>query len=129
VPFSPLGRGFLTGKAPVTATLEAGDFRHNLPRFQPGHVEANRKLVSVIEEIAAAKGVSAAQVALAWVLARGNDIIPIPGAKRLEHLEQNVAATRLKLTEEECTWLEATFSPENISGDRYPAAFEVMSQK
>ncbi|MDF3240774.1 aldo/keto reductase [Pseudomonas veronii] len=129
VPFSPLGRGFLTGKAPVTATLEAGDFRHNLPRFQPGHVEANRRLVSVIEEIAAAKGVSAAQVALAWVLAQGNDIIPIPGAKRLEHLEQNVAATRLKLTEEECTWLEATFSPENISGDRYPAAFEVMSQK
>jgi aryl-alcohol dehydrogenase-like predicted oxidoreductase len=129
VPFSPLGRGFLTGKAPVTATLEVGDFRHNLPRFQPGHVEANRRLVTVIEQIAAAKGVSAAQVALAWVLAQGSDIIPIPGAKRLEHLEQNVAATGLKLTEEECAWLEATFSPENISGDRYPAAFEVMSQK
>lgn len=129
VPFSPLGRGFLTGKTPATATLDAGDFRHNLPRFQPGHVEANRRLVTVIEDIAAAKGVSAAQVALAWVLAQGSDIIPIPGAKRIEHLEQNVAAANLKLAEEECAWLEATFLPENISGGRYPAAFEAMSQK
>ena len=86
-------------------------------------------MVTVIEEIAAARGVSAAQIALAWVLAQGSDIIPIPGAKRLEHLEQNVAAASLHLAEKECARLEATFSPENISGDRYPAAFEAMAQK
>ncbi|WP_028535118.1 aldo/keto reductase [Paludibacterium yongneupense] len=129
VPFSPLGRGFLTGKVPAAAMLEAGDFRHNLPRFQPGHVEANRSLVAVIEEIAVAKGMSAAQVALAWVLAQGGDIIPIPGAKRLGHLEQNVAAAALQLSAEECARLEATFAPENISGARYSAAFEAMAEK
>jgi aryl-alcohol dehydrogenase-like predicted oxidoreductase len=129
IPFSPLGRGFLTGKVPVTDALESGDFRHNLPRFQPGNVEANRRLVTVIEEIAAAKGATAAQVALAWVLAQGNDIIPIPGAKRIEHLEQNIGAVTLILTRDECTRLEATFTPENISGNRYPAAFEAMAQK
>ncbi|WP_340613916.1 aldo/keto reductase [Xenorhabdus thailandensis] len=129
VPFSPLGRGFLTGKVPITAELESGDFRHNLPRFQPGHVEANRRLVTVIEEIAAAKGATAAQVALAWVLAQGNDIVPIPGAKRIVHLEQNVAAVDLVLTMGELRQLEATFTPENISGSRYPAVFEAMAQK
>ena len=129
VPFSPLGRGFLTGKVPTAATLEPGDLRHTLPRFQQGHAEANRKLVAVIEEIAVAKQVSAAQIALAWVLAQGLHIIPIPGAKRLEHLEQNVAATSVELADDERAWLESTFSPENISGQRYPAAFEAMAQK
>ncbi|MBN3849411.1 aldo/keto reductase [Paraburkholderia sp. Ac-20342] len=129
VPFSPLGRGFLTGKMPATTTLESGDFRHSLPRFQPGHIEANRQLVTVIEDIAAAKGASAAQVALAWVLAQGRDIVPIPGAKRIANLEQNVDAASLALTEAECARLEATFSPENISGSRYPASFEAMGPK
>lgn len=129
VPFSPLGRGFLTGKVPAAAELEPGDLRHSLPRFQPGHIEANRRLVTVIEEIAAAKGASAAQVALAWVLAQGNDIVPIPGAKRIAHLEQNAGAVDLALTAGECAQLEATFTPENISGGRYPDVFEAMAQK
>ncbi|PVZ83962.1 aldo/keto reductase [Serratia sp. S1B] len=129
IPFSPLGRGFLTGKMPAINALESGDYRHNLPRFQPGHSEANRKLVAVIEEIAAARGVTAAQVALAWVLNQGNDVIPIPGAKRLEHLEQNAAAVDLQLTRSERARLETTFAPENISGSRYPAAMEAMAQK
>jgi len=129
VPFSPLGRGFLTGKVPSMDELDSGDFRRNLPRFQPGHVEANRRLITVIEEIAAAKGATAAQVALAWVLAQGNDIVPIPGAKRIAHLEQNVDAASLALTNEERARLESTFTPENISGGRYSATFEAMSQK
>ncbi|KAB8310093.1 aldo/keto reductase [Erwinia endophytica] len=129
IPFSPLGRGFLTGKVPTTAALEAGDFRHTLPRFQTGHVEANRKLVTVIEDMASGRGVTAAQIALAWVLAQGDDIIPIPGAKRIVHLEQNAGAADLRLTGDECALLEATFSPENISGSRYPAIFEAMAQK
>lgn len=114
---------------PTVNSLESGDFRHNLPRFQPGNNEANRKLVAVIEEIAAARGVTAAQIALAWVVNQGNDLIPIPGAKRLEHLEQNAAAVDLQLTDNERTRLETTFAPENISGGRYPAAMETMSQK
>ncbi|MEA9390141.1 aldo/keto reductase [Acerihabitans sp. TG2] len=129
IPFSPLGRGFLTGKLPATSELEAGDFRHKLPRFQPGNVEANRRLVTVIEQLAAAREASAAQVALAWVLAQGSDIVPIPGAKRIAHLEQNAAAVDVVLTAQECARLEATFTPENISGGRYSAVFEAMAQK
>jgi len=129
VPFSPLGRGFLTGKAPSGSELDASDYRHSLPRFQAEHAEANRRLVSVIEDIATVKGASAAQVALAWVLAQGDHIVPIPGAKRIGNLAQNVAAADLVLTADERTKLEETFSPENISGERYPTAFESMSQK
>lgn len=127
VPFSPLGRGFLTGKMPTE--LEANDMRLGLPRFQAEHAEANRRLVAVIEAIAAAKGVTAAQIALAWVLAQGQDLVPIPGAKRIPHLEQNVAALDVVLTPEERRQLETAFAPENISGPRYPAALQAMVQK
>ncbi|OZI29880.1 aldo/keto reductase [Bordetella genomosp. 10] len=129
VPFSPLGRGFLTGKLAPVADLSEGDFRRGLPRFQPEHAEANRKLVKVIEDMAAAKGVSAAQVALAWVLAQGQDIVPIPGAKRIPHLEQNVAATEVRLDAADLARLAETFAPANISGSRYPAALAAMAQR
>lgn len=128
VPFSPLGRGFLTGKVQTDA-LGADDFRRRLPRFQPEHAETNRRLVEVVEGVAQAKGVSAAQVALAWVLAQGADIVPIPGAKRIPNLEQNAAATEITLTKAECAVLEQAFAPENVSGGRYPASFEAMAQR
>ncbi|MDQ7774597.1 aldo/keto reductase [Paracoccus aminovorans] len=128
VPFSPLGRGFLTGQV-QTETLGQDDFRRRLPRFQPEHAETNRKLVAVVEGVAQAKGVSAAQVALAWVLAQGQDIVPIPGAKRIPNLEQNVAATGITLTAAERETLERAFAPENVSGGRYPASFSAMSER
>lgn len=87
VPFSPLGRGFLTSTLSSVVPLDERDFRRSLPRFQPGHVEENRTLVSAIEAIASDKGVTAAQVALARVLAQGDDIVPIPGVKRIPHLD------------------------------------------
>lgn len=129
VPFSPLGRGFLTGNVPAMETLESDDFRRNIPRFQQDHFEANRKLVTVIEEMAVAKNATAAQIALAWVLAQGNNIVPIPGAKRITHLEQNVNAADISLSVEDCKLLEQTFTPDRISGDRYSPTFAAMSQK
>lgn len=128
VPFSPLGRGFLTGTVGA-GTLGQDDFRRKLPRFQDQHVAANRKLVEVIEAVGAARGASAAQIALAWVLAQGNDIVPIPGAKRIPHLEQNVAATAIVLTPAERARLDEAFAPENVSGGRYPQALAAMAQR
>lgn len=125
VPFSPLGRGFLTGRV----TMGEGDFRESLPRFQPGNVEANRKLVIVIEQIAAAKGATAAQIALAWVLAQGEDIVPIPGAKKIPHLEQNVSAAGIRLDQDERALLDRTFAPDSVAGGRYPEAFAAMAQR
>lgn len=125
VPFSPLGRGFLTGQV----TMGEGDFRESLPRFQPKNAEANRKLVAVIEQIATAKGATAAQVALAWVLAQGADIIPIPGAKKIPHLEQNVAAAGVTLDQADLALLDQTFAPEHVAGGRYPEQFEAMAQR
>ncbi len=125
VPFSPLGRGFLTGQV----TMGEGDFRESLPRFQPKNAEANRKLVAVIERIATAKGATAAQVALAWVLAQGADIIPIPGAKKIPHLEQNVAAAGVTLDQADLALLDQTFAPEHVAGGRYPEQFEAMAQR
>jgi len=129
VPFSPLGRGFLTGKMPSLEMLEPEDLRHTLPRFQTENIDANRKLVMVIEDIASNKGITAAQLALAWLLAKGENIIPIPGAKRIDHLEQNFKATSIEITKEECCLLDKTFSPENISGERYSSVFKAMTQK
>ncbi|WP_321504923.1 aldo/keto reductase [Breoghania sp.] len=129
VPFSPLGRGFLTGTVTSTQGLGEKDFRRTLPRFQAENAEANRQLVGVIEEIAGRKGVTAAQVALAWVLGQGDTIVPIPGARRIAHLEQNVAAADIELTAEERDLLTRTFAPDQIAGGRYPAAMDAMVQK
>lgn len=96
---------------PLVSDLEAGDFRRSLPRFQPGATEANPGLLSVIEDIAGARGATAAQVALAWVLAQGDDIVTIPGAKRIPHLEQNVGAVDLVLDPADRARLEAAFAP------------------
>jgi len=118
VPYSPLGRGVLTGKFQM-ANLAADDFRRGLPRFQPETLDANQKLVAKLEEIAVARGVTAAQLALAWLLAQGDDIVPIPGARRERHLSENVAAADLKLDDADLEAISAALPPSAIAGERY----------
>ena len=121
VPYSPLGRGFLTGAFKTAGDLPEGDTRKNHPRFQGENFAANAGLVKSIEEIAAAKGATSAQVALAWVLAQGDDIVPIPGTKRRKYLEQNIAAADIHLTPDEREILGRIFAPGAAAGTRYPA--------
>ncbi|MBW6423470.1 aldo/keto reductase [Rhizobium sp. XQZ8] len=121
VPFSPLGRGFLTGKIQKPEDFGEGDFRHTLPRFSAENMAANASLVKLLQDMAADKGVSAAQLALAWVLAQGDFIVPIPGARKIPNLEQNVAATEISLSVDELKTLGDLLSPEKFSGTRYAA--------
>jgi aryl-alcohol dehydrogenase-like predicted oxidoreductase len=120
VAYSPLGRGFLSGTFRSAADVPDGDARRNHPRFQSGNFERNRELVERVEEIAADKGLSPSQVALAWVHAQGDDIVPIPGTKRRTYLEENVAAAAIELTDEERSRLDEVFRPGVTAGDRYP---------
>lgn len=121
VPFSPLGRGFLTGKIQKPEDFGEGDFRHTLPRFSAENMAANASLVKLLQDMAADKGFSAAQLALAWVLAQGDFIVPIPGARKIPNLEQNVAATEIALSADELKTLGDLLSPEKFSGTRYAA--------
>lgn len=121
VAYSPLGRGLLTGTITSQDGLAANDFRRISPRFQDGNLEANLQLVDVVRQMAAAKGGSPGQVALAWLLAQGPDILPIPGTKRVKYLEDNVGAASLSLSEAELTQLAAALPPGAAVGDRYPA--------
>jgi aryl-alcohol dehydrogenase-like predicted oxidoreductase len=116
VAYSPLGRGFLSGRIGSLDDLAENDARRRHPRFQAGNFERNFELVGRVKEIAAERGVTPSQVALAWVHSRGNDVIPIPGTKRRSYLEQNVAAAQLALTEAELERLEEVFP---TAGDRY----------
>ncbi|HEY8527883.1 MAG TPA: aldo/keto reductase [Acidimicrobiales bacterium] len=116
VPYSPLGRGLLTGAVASLDELDAADFRRTQPRFQGDNLERNLELVGVIREIAAEKGATPGQVALAWVQAQGDDVAPIPGTKRRRYLEENVAALDVELTPEDRSRLDA-LTP---AGDRYP---------
>ncbi|WP_158749296.1 aldo/keto reductase [Acidobacterium sp. S8] len=119
VAYSPLGRGFLTGQIRKPSDLAADDWRHTSPRFQGENFQKNLDLVTKIEEIAEKRGVKASQLALAWVLAQGDDIVPIPGTKRRSYLEENVAAAEIKLTEEELAALDA-IAPKGVAqGERY----------
>lgn len=118
VPYSPLGRGFLTGAITSVETLDADDFRRHNPRFADGNLEHNLAIISTIEQIAAAHGATTAQVALAWVHAQGEDLVPIPGTKRRTYLEQNVAALDLTLTDDDLAQLSGL--AELAAGDRYP---------
>lgn len=120
VPYSPLGRGFLTGRLDVAA-LAADDWRRTQPRFQAEAVAANRRLVAALEHIAAQRGVTAAQIALAWLLAQDTHIVPIPGVRRVAHLEENLAAADLALTAAECAAIAAAVPPEGVTGARYDA--------
>ncbi len=122
VPFAPLGRGFLTGAAQRAEHYRpAGDFRASLPRFAAENFEHNQALVRALERLAAGKGCSAAQLALAWLLAQGPDIVPIPGAGRRRHLSENAAATRVALAACDLMALEEIFPRNAVAGERYRA--------
>jgi aryl-alcohol dehydrogenase-like predicted oxidoreductase len=121
VAYSPLGRGFLTGAIRQSSDLDAGDWRRQNPRFQDAEMEANLALVGRLEALAAAKGVSSAQLALAWGLAQGRDVVPIPGTRKVSRLEENAAATAVALSADELAALEAAFRAEEVAGLRYPA--------
>jgi aryl-alcohol dehydrogenase-like predicted oxidoreductase len=123
VPYSPLGRGLLTGTVRSLADIAPHDLRRRQPRFQPGNLERNLELLKPLEEIAASRGVTKAQVALAWLLAQGEDIVPIPGTKQQKWLEQNVAAVELSLTSEEKQLLLETFRPGARAGERYTPGY------
>jgi aryl-alcohol dehydrogenase-like predicted oxidoreductase len=118
VAYSPLGRGFLTGQIRSVADLPADDFRRHNPRFAEGNLEANLKIVELVEQIAQEKGCTPGQLALAWVMAQGDDVVPIPGTKRRTYLEQNAAAAEVELTADDLARIaEALPEP---AGDRYP---------
>jgi len=119
VPFAPLGRGFLTGTARRAEEYQPGDFRGVLPRFQAEHFDHNRALAESLARLAARLGLSAAQLALAWLLAQGPDIVPIPGARQRRHLEENVAAAAVRLAACDLMALEEMFPRGAAAGERY----------
>ena len=122
VPYSPLGRGFLTGAIRTPADFDADDYRRHSPRFQGDNFARNLALVEQVRALAAARGVTAGQLALAWVLARGEDLVPIPGTKRLAYLEENLGALDIVLDAADLARIEAVFPPAAAAGARYPAA-------
>lgn len=119
VPYSPLGRGFLTGKMVAPSVLDEQDFRRSLPRFQPEALAHNKKLVVQLNDIAAGYNSTAAQIALAWVLAKGPHIVPIPGARKITHLEDNCRAVDIELAADDVALLDRLFDSKNIAGERY----------
>lgn len=120
VAYSPLGRGFLTGQIKKFEDFDAGDYRRNSPRFQGENFEKNIQLVQKIGEIAKRKNCTAAQLALAWVLAQGDHIFPIPGTKRIKYLEENLGALNVQLTHNDLIEIESVFAKNAASGMRYP---------
>lgn len=119
VPYSPLGRGYLTGTYNQNTEFEDGDFRASLPRFTQENIAANKAVVDVIEKVANANQCTAAQVSLAWLLAKGDDIVPIPGTKRINYLEQNVASANIQLSKDDIKQLDDQTAAINIIGERY----------
>jgi aryl-alcohol dehydrogenase-like predicted oxidoreductase len=119
VPFSPLGRGFLAGSAKRAEEYAEGDFRRNDPRFQGENFDANVRAASIVRDIATNRNATPAQIALAWLLHKGDDIVPIPGTKRRKYLEENVAAASITLSADEMKRLDESLRPEAISGPRY----------
>ena len=119
VPFSPLGRGFLTGAMSKETRLVEGDMRNTLPRFSPQAMEKNQALVDLLKRVAAAKGVTPGQIALAWLLAQRPYIVPIPGTTKLHRLEENIRAADVQLSEADLRELQAAASQIQIEGERY----------
>ena len=119
VPFAPLGRGFLTGDVRRAEEYPEGDFRRGDPRYQGENFDANVRAASFVRELAARRGATAGQVALAWLLQQGDDVVPIPGTKRRDRLEENVAAVDVRLTPDELAALDAALAPDRIAGPRY----------
>ena len=119
VPFSPLGRGFLTGKVMRAEEYPENDHRHNDPRYQGENFDENVKAAEVVHAIARDKQATPAQIALAWLLHKGDDVVPIPGTKRQSYLEENVGAAAIALSAADMKSLDAALAPEKVSGDRY----------
>ena len=122
VPFSPLGRGFLSGVMKDTESLPDNDVRKRLPRFQGQNLDRNLVLVQRLEAMASSKRCTPAQLALAWLLAKGKDIVPIPGTKRVKYVEENAGVATVQLTKAEVEELESTFTPDAAAGERYNEA-------
>ena len=119
VPYSPLGRGYLTGKIDENATFDSSDIRSHNPRFTPEAIKANRVVIELLEKIAASKGGTPAQVALAWLLAQKPWIVPIPGSRKLERLDENIGSAVLELTPDDLSRIEAAMSQITVVGNRY----------
>jgi aryl-alcohol dehydrogenase-like predicted oxidoreductase len=126
VPFSPLGKGFLTGKIDATTTFDPTDFRNTVPRFAPENRKANQALVDLVGAIAARKGVTPAQLALAWVLAQKPWIVPIPGTTKLHRLEENLGAADVELTPDDLREIDEAASKIAVHGHRYSEGSQKM---
>ncbi|HET7229250.1 MAG TPA: aldo/keto reductase [Longimicrobium sp.] len=126
VPFAPLGRGFLTGAVKRAEEYAEGDFRRGDPRYQGENFDANVRAASAVRDVAAAKGVTPAQISLAWLLHKGDDIVPIPGTKRVSRLEENVGAADVSLSAAEMAALDEALAPEKITGPRYNERQQAM---
>lgn len=128
VPYSPLGRGFLTGAIQKTSDLDPTDWRRTNPRFAEKALQANLVLAEIVQDLAAKKGCTPAQFALAWVLAQGNDMVPIPGTKRLRFLEDNMGALAVQLTKQDLKETETRFRQMTVAGDRYTPEMMALLQ-
>jgi len=120
VPYSPLGRGFLSGEVRSVDDMAPDDFRRNSPRFQGENFARNLTLVDRVKEVAASKGVTPSQLALAWLLAQGGDIVPIPGTKRRTYLEENAGALSVRLSAQDLARIEEAAPKGAAAGERYP---------
>jgi len=129
VPFSPLGRGYLTGKIDENTTFASVDIRSRMPRFAPEAIKANRRVVDLLERIGEQKGATPAQIALAWLLAQKPWIVPIPGSRKLERLNENIGALAVELTPEELLEIEGAISKITVQGDRYPKELKQMTNR
>jgi aryl-alcohol dehydrogenase-like predicted oxidoreductase len=127
VPYSPLGKGFLTGKIDETATFDSSDFRSTLPRFTPEALKTNQALINLLGSIAAQKQATPAQIAIAWLLAQKPWIVPIPGTTKLHRLEENIGAVSVELTPDDLREIDDTAAKIAVQGDRYPAQLEQMT--
>jgi aryl-alcohol dehydrogenase-like predicted oxidoreductase len=124
VPFSPLGRGFFTGRVAATGELPDSDMRRRMPRFSGDNLGVNQGILAELTRIAAERGVTPGQLALAWVQHRGDDVVPIPGTRRIPYLEENVASVHIELSDEDLAAIEKVAPPDAFAGDRYPAAMQ-----
>ena len=127
VPYSPLGKGFLTGKINESTTFDSTDFRNTLPRFTPEARKANQALVDLLGTIAQRKKATPAQIALAWLLAQKPWIVPIPGTTKLGRLEENIGAVAIELTSDDLREIESASAKIKVEGERYPEALQRMT--
>jgi aryl-alcohol dehydrogenase-like predicted oxidoreductase len=129
IPYSPLGKGFLTGKIASDTKFDSTDFRSTLPRFRPENMDANQAMVALLDRFATQRKATPAQIALAWLLTKKPWIVPIPGTTKLHRLEENIGAVEIELTEHELRQIENAAANINVQGDRYPKHIEQMSYR